>query len=96
MFNGIGPPELLIVLVIVLVIFGPKRLPGLGRSLGTGMREFRESITGKGSSHGDDDDDDDDRATGADTRRQAKAALGRSEEEAAPAEGEVVSERTRS
>ena len=48
MFNSIGPPELLIVLVIVLVIFGPKRLPGLGRSLGTGMREFKDSVTGTG------------------------------------------------
>ena len=43
----IGPLELVIVLVIVLVIFGPKRLPGLGRSLGTGMREFKDSVTGK-------------------------------------------------
>jgi sec-independent protein translocase protein TatA len=86
-FSGIGPPELLIVLVIVLVIFGPKRLPGLGRSLGSGMREFKESITGKTR---DDDDDDDD-----DTRRQANAALGRADEDTAPVEGEVVSERTR-
>ena len=44
---NIGPLELIIVLVIVLVIFGPKRLPGLGRSLGTGMREFKDSVTGK-------------------------------------------------
>ena len=36
-----------IVLVIALVIFGPKRLPDLGRSLGSGMREFKDSITGK-------------------------------------------------
>lgn len=42
----IGIPELVIVLVILLVIFGPKRLPGLGRSLGTGMREFKDSISG--------------------------------------------------
>jgi sec-independent protein translocase protein TatA len=42
----IGIPELIIVLVILLVIFGPKRLPGLGRSLGSGMREFKDSITG--------------------------------------------------
>ena len=34
-------------LVVVLVVFGPKRLPDLGRSLGTGMREFKDSITGK-------------------------------------------------
>ncbi|HEX8206986.1 MAG TPA: twin-arginine translocase TatA/TatE family subunit [Solirubrobacteraceae bacterium] len=45
--GGIGLPELIIVLVILLVIFGPKRLPGLGRSLGSGMREFKDSITGK-------------------------------------------------
>ena len=95
MFNGIGPPELLIVLVIVLVIFGPKRLPGLGRSLGSGMREFKDSITGKGR---DDDDDDDSREAGdsAETRREANAALGRPDEDTAPVEGEVVSERTRS
>jgi sec-independent protein translocase protein TatA len=50
---SIGPLELAIVLVIVLLIFGPKRLPGLGKQLGTGMREFKDSITGK-----DKDDDD--------------------------------------
>jgi sec-independent protein translocase protein TatA len=46
-FSGFGPTELIIVLVIVLLIFGPKRLPGLGKQLGTGMREFKESITGE-------------------------------------------------
>ena len=46
---SIGPLELGIVLVIILLIFGPKRLPGLGRQLGSGMREFKDSITGKGS-----------------------------------------------
>jgi sec-independent protein translocase protein TatA len=44
---NIGPLEIVIVLVIVLVIFGPKRLPDLGRSLGTSMREFKDSVTGK-------------------------------------------------
>ena len=43
----IGPLELVIVLAILIVIFGPKRLPGLGRSLGQGMREFKDSVTGK-------------------------------------------------
>jgi len=43
--QGIGVTELLIVLAIVLVIFGPKRLPALGRQLGSGMREFKDSIT---------------------------------------------------
>ena len=47
-----GPLEIVILLVIVLLIFGPKRLPDLGRSLGKGMREFKDSVTGK-----DDDDD---------------------------------------
>ncbi len=46
-----------IVLIIALVIFGPKRLPELGKSLGRGMREFKESISGD---HDDDDDRDDD------------------------------------
>lgn len=43
---GIGVPELLIILLVVLVIFGPKKLPGLGKQLGTGMREFKDSIAG--------------------------------------------------
>jgi sec-independent protein translocase protein TatA len=38
--------DLIVVLVIVLLIFGPKRLPGLGRQLGQGLREFKDSITG--------------------------------------------------
>jgi sec-independent protein translocase protein TatA len=48
--------DLLVVLLIVLLILGPKRLPSLGRSLGQGLREFKDSIGG-----GDDDDDDDER-----------------------------------
>jgi sec-independent protein translocase protein TatA len=44
---GVGPLEIIIVLVIVLLSFGPKRLPDLGRSLGSGMREFKDSVTGK-------------------------------------------------
>ncbi len=54
MFSQVGLPELLIVLVIVLLIFGPKRLPGLGRQLGSGLREFKDSVTG-----GKDDDEQD-------------------------------------
>ncbi len=59
MIPNIGPLEIVIVLVIVLIIFGPKRLPGLGKSLGTGMREFKDSVTGKG---GDDDEPADNRS----------------------------------
>jgi sec-independent protein translocase protein TatA len=87
---NIGLPELLIVLVILLLVFGPKRLPGLGRQLGSGMREFKDSISGKG---GSDDDDDDDEAGRAEQRRDTEAALGRPEGEQAPLEGQVVHER---
>jgi sec-independent protein translocase protein TatA len=52
MLGNIGPLEIAIVLIIALIVFGPKRLPELGRSLGRGIREFRGSIGG------DDDDGD--------------------------------------
>ena len=87
-FQSIGPTELIIVLAIVLIIFGPKRLPGLGRQLGSGMREFKDSLTSKRSDRDADEDGDD-----AETRSEANAALGRPEEEPAPVDGEVVSER---
>ena len=45
--GSIGWQGLVIILIVLLVIFGPKRLPEMGRSLGRGMREFKESITGK-------------------------------------------------
>lgn len=51
---AIGPLEIGVVLLIVLLIVGPKKLPGLGRNLGTGMREFKDSITGRG---GDSDEE---------------------------------------
>ena len=87
MFNSIGIPELAIVLLIVLIIFGPKRLPGLGRSLGSGMREFKDSLTGKTRA---DEDEDEERA---EQREQVEKALGRPEGEGTPLEGEVVSDR---
>lgn len=43
---NIGPMEILVVLIIALVVFGPKRLPELGKSLGKGINEFRGSVTG--------------------------------------------------
>jgi sec-independent protein translocase protein TatA len=44
---GIGIWEILILLLVLLLVFGPKRLPEMGRSLGKGMREFKDSISGK-------------------------------------------------
>lgn len=52
MLPNIGPLEIVVILIIALIVFGPKRLPELGRSLGKGIREFRGSIGG------DRDDDD--------------------------------------
>jgi sec-independent protein translocase protein TatA len=53
-FN-IGPMELIVVLIIALVVLGPKKLPEVGKSLGKGMREFKDSISGMAG--GDDDRD---------------------------------------
>jgi sec-independent protein translocase protein TatA len=50
--GNIGWQGAIIILVVLLVVFGPKRLPEMGRSLGRGMREFKDSVTGK-----DDDDE---------------------------------------
>ena len=46
MFSQIGPMETVLVLVIALLVLGPKRLPEAGRSIGKGMREFKDSISG--------------------------------------------------
>jgi sec-independent protein translocase protein TatA len=84
--GNIGPLEIAIVLVIVLIIFGPKRLPELGRSMGRGIREFRGSISG------DKDKDD------VDDKRAELEASEATPPNAAPSataetvEGEVVSE----
>jgi sec-independent protein translocase protein TatA len=50
--GNIGWQGAIIILIVLLVVFGPKRLPEMGRSLGRGMREFKDSVTGK-----DDDDE---------------------------------------
>jgi sec-independent protein translocase protein TatA len=72
---GIGATELIIVLVIVLIIFGPKRLPSLGRSLGGGLREFKDSVSGKNK-----DDDEPDVIEGPDSSNVTSAAAADEEE----------------
>ncbi len=81
--GGIGVTELLIVLGIVLLIFGPKRLPMLGRQLGGGMREFKDSITNR-----HDRDDEDERPAIA-----TAATAGEPEPEPESVSGEVVRDR---
>ena len=53
---NVGPMELIIVLVIALIVLGPKRLPEVGRSVGRGMREFKDSLSGV-SARDDEDDE---------------------------------------
>jgi sec-independent protein translocase protein TatA len=76
--------QIAIVLVIALLVFGPKRLPELGSSLGRGMREFKDSITGK--------DDDDERTERA--KLEVSAAAPQPEPGAEPVDGEVVENRS--
>ena len=79
---GVGPLELAIVLLIVLVVVGGRRLPALGRQLGEGVRGFKDSVTRRTDSQWDDDSSD------------AKAALPRPEGEETPVDGEVMRERS--
>jgi sec-independent protein translocase protein TatA len=74
---NIGPLEIIIILIIALIVFGPKRLPELGRSMGRGMREFKNSLTS--------DKDDDDEV------RELEGTRATAEER--PLEGEVVHDR---
>lgn len=62
MLGNIGPLEIVVVLIIALIVFGPKRLPELGNSLGKGIREFKDSVTGENK---DDDADDEVKAISA-------------------------------
>jgi sec-independent protein translocase protein TatA len=79
---GLGPLELAIILLIVLLIVGGRRLPALGRQLGEGVRGFKESVTRRTDSQWDDDG-------------EPKAALDRpTGGEGEPVDGEVMRERS--
>jgi sec-independent protein translocase protein TatA len=52
---SIGPLELVVVLVIALIVLGPKKLPEVGRSIGKGMREFKESLNGESDREDEDE-----------------------------------------
>ena len=79
---NIGPLELVVVLIIALIVFGPKRLPELGRSLGRGIREFRGSISGEKR-----DDED------AEPPEPPELERSQQEAEAEAVEGEVVTQK---
>jgi sec-independent protein translocase protein TatA len=49
--GNIGAPEIILLLLVALLLFGAKRLPEIGRSLGSGMREFKDSVTGSTPTH---------------------------------------------
>jgi sec-independent protein translocase protein TatA len=81
---GVGPLELLIVLAIVLVIVGGRRLPALGRQLGEGARGFKDAVSSRTDAQWKQDDG---------GEADAKAALGRGAGDEAPLDGEVMRER---
>jgi len=87
--GNIGPLEIFIVLIIALIVFGPKRLPELGKSLGRGLREFKETVTG--DRHDDEGDEDEVKALSA-----SEAAPSQAEPPAAPAEAEPTTSDKRS
>lgn len=64
---NVGPLELAVVLIIALIVLGPKRLPEVGRSLGNGIREFKESLSTDGRHRDDFEDDDEPAALAADS-----------------------------
>ncbi|HWE10019.1 MAG TPA: twin-arginine translocase TatA/TatE family subunit [Solirubrobacteraceae bacterium] len=81
------PVDIIVVLIIVLLIMGPKRLPGIGRGLGQGMREFKDGITGHSK-------DDEDKPTISQATPMPESTPGSSEPAATPGSGSAGSERS--
>jgi sec-independent protein translocase protein TatA len=93
---NVGPLEIAVVLIIVLIIFGPKRLPELGQSMGRGIREFKNSLSGD-----KDQDSPEEKRRELEASQQVQASQPQPPQTAAPAsaenpaepvEGEVVTE----
>jgi sec-independent protein translocase protein TatA len=80
------PVDIIVILVIVLLILGPKRLPGIGKGLGQGMREFKEGITGSSK-------DDEDKPTLSQATPMPEPTSSSSEPAATPGSGAAGSER---
>lgn len=106
MVPNVGILEIAIVLVIALIVFGPKRLPELGKSLGRGISEFREGVSSIGDSVTGQDDEDDEEPVELTSSAESKAGQAEPEvtevtegqpsetpSEAEPVDGEVVSDR---
>ena len=104
MVPNVGILEIAIVLVIALIVFGPKRLPELGKSLGRGISEFREGVSSIGDSVTGNDDEGDDEPVELTASPPSAAAAAEDPEvtevqpsetrpEAEQVDGEVVAER---
>jgi sec-independent protein translocase protein TatA len=89
---NVGPLEIAVVLVIVLIIFGPKRLPELGKSMGHGIREFKNSISGDSDKDSPEEKQRELQASQQAQVSQPQPPPAAAESPAEPVEGEIVSE----
>jgi sec-independent protein translocase protein TatA len=89
---NVGPLEIAVVLIIVLIIFGPKRLPELGKSVGHGIREFKNSISGDSDKDAPEEKQRELQASQQAQASQPQPPPAAAESPAEPVEGEIVSE----
>ena len=89
---NVGPLEIAVVLIIVLIIFGPKRLPELGKSVGHGIREFKSSLSGDKDNDSPEEKQRELQASQQAPVSQPKPPEADAENPAEPVEGEIVSE----
>lgn len=90
---NVGPLEIAVVLVIVLIIFGPKRLPELGKSMGNGIREFKDSLSGEKDKDSPEEKQRELQASQQAQVSQPQPPQATAEDPAEPVEGEIVSEK---